>query len=74
MEFKPERWLYIGGDRFEPLKDGYKIVAFNGGPITFLGKDLAYLQMKYVVIAALLRYRLSLVSGRVVEQKCMVKG
>ncbi|KAL8531188.1 hypothetical protein ACS0TY_007987 [Phlomoides rotata] len=69
MEFKPERWLSAGGDRFEPPKDGYKFVAFNGGPRTCLGKDLAYLQMKSVAAAVLLRYRLALVSGHRVEQK-----
>ncbi|CAI9759129.1 unnamed protein product [Fraxinus pennsylvanica] len=69
MEFKPERWLSVSGDKFEPPKDGYKFVAFNAGPRTCLGKDLAYLQMKSVVSAVLLRYRLSLVTGHLVEQK-----
>ncbi|KAL7247339.1 hypothetical protein ACSBR2_002287 [Camellia fascicularis] len=69
LEFKPERWLSERGDRFEPPKDAYKFVAFNGGPRTCLGKDLAYLQMKSVASAVLLRYRLSLVPGHRVEQK-----
>ncbi|KAK7300965.1 hypothetical protein RJT34_11819 [Clitoria ternatea] len=68
-EFKPERWLSVRGDRFEPPKDGFKFVAFNAGPRTCLGKDLAYLQMKSVAAAVLLRYRLSLVPGHRVEQK-----
>ncbi|KAK9159019.1 hypothetical protein Scep_005593 [Stephania cephalantha] len=69
MEFRPERWLSDGGDRFEPPKDGYKFVAFNAGPRTCLGKDLAYLQMKTVAAAVLLRYRLKLVPGHKVQQK-----
>ncbi|OIW04357.1 hypothetical protein TanjilG_32549 [Lupinus angustifolius] len=69
VEFKPERWLSVRLDRFEPPKDGFKFVAFNGGPRTCLGKDLAYLQMKSVAAAVLLRYRLSLVPGHRVEQK-----
>ncbi|XP_073271252.1 cytochrome P450 86A1-like [Primulina huaijiensis] len=69
MEFKPERWLSENGDHFEPAKDNYKFVAFNGGPRTCLGKELAYLQMKSVASAVLLRYRLSLVPGHRVEQK-----
>ncbi|GAV74466.1 p450 domain-containing protein [Cephalotus follicularis] len=69
MEFRPDRWLSPEGDRFEPPKDGYKFVAFNAGPRTCLGKDLAYLQMKSVASAVLLRYRLSLVPGHRVEQK-----
>ncbi|XP_021891766.1 cytochrome P450 86A1 [Carica papaya] len=68
-EFRPNRWLSTEGDRFEPPKDGYKFVAFNAGPRTCLGKDLAYLQMKSVASAILLRYRLSLVPGHRVEQK-----
>ncbi|KAF7816083.1 cytochrome P450 86A1-like [Senna tora] len=69
LEFKPERWLSVQGDRFEPPKDGFKFVAFNAGPRTCLGKDLAYLQMKSVAAAVLLRYRLSQVPGHRVEQK-----
>ncbi|XP_044482643.1 cytochrome P450 86A1-like [Mangifera indica] len=69
MEFRPDRWLSAEGDRFEPPKDGYKFVAFNAGPRTCLGKDLAYLQMKSVASAVLLRYRLSLAPGHEVEQK-----
>ncbi|XP_057513186.1 LOW QUALITY PROTEIN: cytochrome P450 86A1-like [Actinidia eriantha] len=69
LEFKPERWLSAGLDRFEPPKDGYRFVAFNAGPRTCLGKDLAYLQMKSVASAVLLRYRLSPVPGHRVEQK-----
>lgn len=69
LEFRPERWLSDDGSRFEPPKDGYKFVAFNAGPRTCLGKDLAYLQMKSIVSAVLLRFRLSLVPGHRVEQK-----
>lgn len=69
LEFKPERWLSVRGDRFEPPKDGFMFVAFNAGPRTCLGKDLAYLQMKSVAAAVLLRYRLLLVPGHQVEQK-----
>ncbi|XP_022753804.1 cytochrome P450 86A1-like [Durio zibethinus] len=69
MEFRPERWLSPDGDKFDPPKDSYKFVAFNAGPRTCLGKDLAYLQMKSVASAVLLRYQLSLVPGHRVEQK-----
>ncbi|XP_020113703.1 cytochrome P450 86A1-like [Ananas comosus] len=69
MEFRPERWLSAQGDRFEPAKDAYRFVAFNGGPRTCLGKDLAYLQMKSIASAVLLRHRLELVPGHKVQQK-----
>jgi long-chain fatty acid omega-monooxygenase len=69
MEFKPERWLSVGGDKFEPAKDAYSFVAFNGGPRTCLGKDLAYLQMKSIASAILLRHKLELMPGHKVQQK-----
>lgn len=69
LEFRPERWLSAAGDRFVPPAEGYRFVAFNGGPRTCLGKDLAYLQMKSVAAAVLLRYRLALAPGHRVEQK-----
>ncbi|WJX63549.1 hypothetical protein P8452_48418 [Trifolium repens] len=69
LEFKPERWISVRGDRFEPPKNGFMFMAFNAGPRICLGKDLAYLQMKSVAAAVLLRYRLSPVPGHRVEQK-----
>ncbi|KAL7121390.1 hypothetical protein ACP275_02G179200 [Erythranthe tilingii] len=68
LEFRPERWLSEGGDRFS-MHDSYKFVAFNAGPRICLGKDLAYLQMKSVAAAVLLRHRLTVVPGHRVEQK-----
>uniref|UniRef100_A0ACD5WHU8 Uncharacterized protein n=1 Tax=Avena sativa TaxID=4498 RepID=A0ACD5WHU8_AVESA len=69
VEFKPERWLSADGSRFEPVKDAYRFVAFNGGPRTCLGKDLAYLQMKSIASAVLLRHSVELVPGHQVQQK-----
>ncbi|KAJ4971729.1 hypothetical protein NE237_004828 [Protea cynaroides] len=69
LEFRPERWLSSDGDRYEPPKESYKYVAFNAGPRVCLGKDLAYLQMKSVAAAVLLRHRMSLVPGHRVQQK-----
>ncbi|XP_074575547.1 cytochrome P450 86A1-like [Curcuma longa] len=68
-EFRPERWLSAEGDRFEPTKDPYQFVAFNAGPRTCLGKDLAYLQMRSIAAAVLLRHRLEPVPGHRVQQK-----
>ncbi|MQM00690.1 hypothetical protein Taro_033428 [Colocasia esculenta] len=69
MEFRPERWLSPEGDRYEPPKDGYRFIAFNAGPRTCLGKDLAYLQMKAIASSVLLRHKLELFPGHRVEQK-----
>ncbi|KAF2313327.1 hypothetical protein GH714_010379 [Hevea brasiliensis] len=68
LEFKPERWLSMDGKKIE-IQDSYRFVAFNAGPRICLGKDLAYLQMKSIAAAVLLRHRLSVVAGHRVEQK-----
>ncbi|KAH6835339.1 cytochrome P450 [Perilla frutescens var. hirtella] len=68
LEFKPERWLSEDGRKFE-TKDQFRFVAFNAGPRICLGKDLAYLQMKSIAAAVLLRHRLSLAAADEVEQK-----
>ncbi|MED6139488.1 hypothetical protein PIB30_084328 [Stylosanthes scabra] len=68
MEFRPERWLSQDGTKFI-MHDSFRFVAFNAGPRICLGKDLAYLQMKSVAAAVLLRHRLTLVPGHQVEQK-----
>ncbi|KAL9266235.1 Cytochrome P450 86A2-like protein [Drosera capensis] len=68
LEFKPERWLSPDGKQFV-MQDQFRFVAFNAGPRICLGKDLAYLQMKSVAAAVLLRHRLSVVPGHKVEQK-----
>ncbi|KAJ6943499.1 hypothetical protein NC652_009069 [Populus alba x Populus x berolinensis] len=68
LEFKPERWLSLDGKKIE-VPDSYRFVAFNAGPRICLGKDLAYLQMKSIAAALLLRHRISVVPGHRVEQK-----
>jgi len=68
MEFRPERWLSLDGTTFI-MHDSFKFVAFNAGPRICLGKDLAYLQMKSIAAAVLLRHRLAVVPGHRVEQK-----
>nr|WET52760.1 cytochrome P450 86A286 [Callicarpa americana] len=68
LEFKPERWLSEDGKKFES-KDQFQFVAFNAGPRICLGKDLAYLQMKSIAAAVLLRHRLVVAPEHKVEQK-----
>lgn len=61
LEFRPERWLTAAGRlRHEP---SYKFVAFNVGPRTCLGRDLAFTQMKAVVAAVLPRFRVEVADG-----------
>ncbi|MBA0826640.1 hypothetical protein Goarm_011468, partial [Gossypium armourianum] len=68
LEFRPERWLTADGKEFI-MHDSYKFVAFNAGPRICLGRGLAYLQMKSVAAAALLRHKLTVAPGHKVEQK-----
>lgn len=69
LKFKPERWLSSDGKRLELQDSNYKFLAFNAGPRICLGKDLAYLQMKSIAAAVLLRHRIEVVPGHNVEQK-----
>ncbi|KAI4302970.1 hypothetical protein MLD38_038655 [Melastoma candidum] len=68
LEFKPERWLSLDGKKFVQ-QDPFRFVSFNAGPRICLGKDLAYLQMKSIAAAVLLRHRLTVAQGHRVEQK-----
>ncbi|KAL6626879.1 hypothetical protein ACP70R_030605 [Stipagrostis hirtigluma subsp. patula] len=70
LEFRPERWLTAEGRlRHEP---SYKFVAFNVGPRTCLGKDLAFAQMKAVVAAVVPRFRVEVAAGFVVRPKLSI--
>lgn len=68
LEFKPERWMSQDGNKYQ-VQDAFRFVAFNAGPRICLGKDLAYLQMKSIAAAVLLRHRLAVAPGHKVEQK-----
>ncbi|KAG5593232.1 hypothetical protein H5410_043746 [Solanum commersonii] len=68
LEFKPERWMSEDGNKYQ-VQDAFRFVAFNAGPRICLGKDLAYLQMKSIAAAVLLRHRLAVAPGHKVEQK-----
>ncbi|KAM3308573.1 cytochrome 86A1-like [Capsicum chacoense] len=69
LEFKPERWLSADETRIERPEDGYMYAAFSGGSRTCIGKYLAFLEMKSVASAILLRYKLSPVPGHQVLPK-----
>lgn len=58
-EFKPERW-WMEGDMQDPLNrvSQFKYPVFQGGPRVCLGKEMAFVQMKYVVGSVLKRFEL----------------
>ena len=52
-EFRPQRWL--------ALPDGvssFKFPVFQGGPRTCLGKEMTFMQMKFVASTVLRRFEL----------------
>uniref|UniRef100_A0A2C9U7U6 Cytochrome P450 n=2 Tax=Manihot esculenta TaxID=3983 RepID=A0A2C9U7U6_MANES len=61
LEFKPERWISKRGE----IKhvSSYQFIAFNAGPRTCLGKDLAFLQMKTIASAVLWNFSLQVVEN-----------
>ncbi|KAJ4825819.1 hypothetical protein Tsubulata_040162 [Turnera subulata] len=64
MEFKPERWITNdGGIKHEP---SYKFLAFNAGPRTCLGKNIAFFQMKAAAAAIIYNYTVQLVPGQTI--------
>ncbi|XP_010510801.1 PREDICTED: alkane hydroxylase MAH1-like [Camelina sativa] len=65
-DFKPERWISDKGRlRQEP---SYKFLAFNSGPRTCLGKNLALSQMKIVAVNIIRNYEFKIVEGQKIEQ------
>ncbi|KAM0006248.1 putative cytochrome P450 [Helianthus debilis subsp. tardiflorus] len=60
-EFKPERWLDDNG-MYQQL-DQYKYPVFHGGFRMCLGKEMAYLQMKSVVVAVMHEFEIEVVGG-----------
>nr|GMC99327.1 alkane hydroxylase MAH1-like [Ipomoea batatas] len=60
MEFKPERWISPngGGIKHNP---SYKFPAFNAGPRTCMGKDMAFTIMKMVAASTICRFECQLV-------------
>ncbi|GAV71625.1 p450 domain-containing protein [Cephalotus follicularis] len=70
LEFKPERWITEkGGIRHEP---SYKFFAFNAGPRTCLGKDMAFTQMKVMAATIIHNYHFELVKDNQVVPRLSV--
>ncbi|KAF5188444.1 Cytochrome p450 [Thalictrum thalictroides] len=60
LEFKPDRWFIEPDKEDGELKNmcPYKFPVFQAGPRVCLGKDMAFLQMKYVVASVLNRFEI----------------
>ncbi|XP_074335329.1 alkane hydroxylase MAH1-like [Apium graveolens] len=61
LEFKPERWINEqGGIQHVP---SYKFPAFNAGPRSCIGKEMAFTQMKTAAVTIIHNYRIKVVEG-----------
>ncbi|XP_062023762.1 cytochrome P450 94A2-like [Rosa rugosa] len=59
-EFRPERWLErdVAADKWRFVaKDSFSYPVFQAGPRICLGKEMAFLQMKRVVVGVLKRFK-----------------
>ncbi|KAL1553967.1 jasmonoyl-L-amino acid 12-hydroxylase [Salvia divinorum] len=56
LEFRPDRWLDETGA--VKMVSPYKFPVFQAGPRVCLGKEMAFIQMKYVVASVLRRFEL----------------
>ncbi|XP_057811099.1 alkane hydroxylase MAH1-like [Salvia miltiorrhiza] len=61
FEFKPERWISESGKIKHEAS--YKFPAFNAGPRSCVGKEMALVQMKMVAAAILYGYEVRVVEG-----------
>ncbi|XP_057767465.1 cytochrome P450 94B3-like [Salvia miltiorrhiza] len=56
LRFRPDRWLDDAGA--VKMVSPYKFPVFQAGPRVCLGKEMAFIQMKYVVASVLARFEL----------------
>ncbi|OMO51170.1 Cytochrome P450 [Corchorus capsularis] len=68
-EFKPERWLDDDGV-YKP-SDQFRFPVFHCGPRMCLGKEMAYVQMKTVVVALMRGFEILAVDGGATVEKMM---
>ncbi|KAK1363256.1 Cytochrome P450, E-class, group IV [Heracleum sosnowskyi] len=61
LEFRPDRWFDESGGL--KMVSPYKFPVFQAGPRVCLGKEMAFIQMKYVVASVLKRFVIKPVSS-----------
>ncbi|XP_031096061.1 alkane hydroxylase MAH1-like [Ipomoea triloba] len=60
LEFKPERWISPDGRRIKH-NPSYKFPAFNAGPRSCIGREMAFIETKMVVASTICRFECQLV-------------
>ncbi|KAL6181791.1 hypothetical protein ACLB2K_048440 [Fragaria x ananassa] len=58
FEFKPDRWFSDESGRVMKMVSPYKFPVFQAGPRVCLGKEMAFIQMKYVMASVLRRFEI----------------
>ncbi|XP_057806970.1 alkane hydroxylase MAH1-like [Salvia miltiorrhiza] len=71
LEFRPERWISGAGASIRHTP-AYKFLAFNAGPRSCLGKEVALAQIKAVAATLIYNYRFRVAEGHRVEPNCSV--
>lgn len=70
LEFKPERWISERGTiKHEPSS---KFLAFNAGPRTCIGREVAFTQVKAVAATIIHNYQVEVVEGHPIEPNVSV--
>ncbi|XP_065629685.1 alkane hydroxylase MAH1-like [Quercus suber] len=70
LDFKLERWISeSGGIVHVP---SFKFIAFNAGPRTCIGKDIAFIQMKIIASAIIWNYYVHVIEGHPVSPSISV--
>ncbi|KAL3849690.1 hypothetical protein ACJIZ3_011572 [Penstemon smallii] len=70
LEFKPERWISERGTiKHEP---SYKFLAFNAGPRTCLGREVAFTQVKVVAATLIHNYEIRVIEGHRIAPNCSI--
>ncbi|KAL0407091.1 UNVERIFIED_CONTAM: Alkane hydroxylase MAH1 [Sesamum latifolium] len=67
LEFRPERWISPGGG----IKQvpSFKFPAFNSGPRTCLGKEMAFIQLKMLAAAIIYHFQVQVVEDHPVSPR-----
>ena len=70
LNFKPEKWISeSGGIVHVP---SFKFKAFNAGPSSCVGKDIAFIQMKIIASAIIWNYHVHVIEGHPVSPSISV--
>ncbi|XP_054801305.1 cytochrome P450 94B3-like [Prosopis cineraria] len=62
FEFRPDRWFIETDENKRNKVSAFKCPTFQAGPRTCLGKEMAFIQMKYVLASILRRFKIRAVS------------